>query len=156
VAGTENVAGVLAMMAAWESRERCMNGAARSERQSWRDQFLGWLVQSYPDCRIVGESADRLWNTVSVLMPAQVDCRRRWIVQLDRAGIAASTGSACSSGKEQPSHVLLAMGVPELETDRMIRFSSGWETTEADWLALREGIREAGNRLVAPVDPKGS
>lgn len=147
-AGTENVPGVLAMMAAWEAREPLASAPALGERVAWRDRFLDWLLTSYPECRIVGTGAERLWNTASVLMPPHADCRRRWIVQLDRAGVAASTGSACSSGKEQASHVLLAMGCPENETDRMIRFSAGWDTRETDWESLAQKIVEAGNRLV--------
>lgn len=146
-AGTENVPGVLAMLAAWESREALGASSQIAERLAWRDHFLEWLVKWYPECRVVGAGSERLWNTGSILMPPQADCRRRWIVQLDRVGVAASTGSACSSGKEQPSPVLLAMGYPMGETDRMIRFSSGWETCEADWRLLAEKVMEAANRL---------
>ena len=77
---------------------------------------------------------------VSALLPG--DCRARWVVKLDKAGFAVSTGSACASGKEAPSHVLQAMGVAEEDTDRVVRFSSGWETTADDWQALAEGLAE--------------
>ncbi len=49
-------------------------------------------------------------------------------------------GSACASGKEAPSHVLTAMGLAADETDRVVRFSSGWETTAEDWQALAKGV----------------
>jgi cysteine desulfurase len=68
-------------------------------------------------------------------------------VKLDKLGIAASTGSACSSGKEKPSHVLETMGLGDGSSDRMLRFSAGWETTESDWTALLEAIRDAARQL---------
>jgi cysteine desulfurase len=55
------------------------------------------------------------------------------VVRLDRLGFAVSTGSACSSGKEVPSPVLKSMGRPPGVSDRMIRISSGWETSPAAW-----------------------
>ncbi len=51
---------------------------------------------------------------------------------LDLAGVAVSAGSACSSGKVTPSHVLTGMGLPEAAAREAVRFSLGWETTEAD------------------------
>jgi cysteine desulfurase len=76
-------------------------------------------------------------------MPPASDCRQRWVVKLDKLGFAVSTGSACASGKEKPSQVLTAMGYESAESDRMLRFSAGWETTKADWEALREGVKQA-------------
>jgi cysteine desulfurase len=64
----------------------------------------------------------------------------RWLTKLDKAGFAVSTGSACTTGKEEPSHVLAAMGFKPAEAHRVLRFSSGWETTEADWDALANGL----------------
>jgi len=75
------------------------------------------------------------------------DCRARWVVKLDKAGFAVSTGSACASGKEAPSHVLTAMGVPEEDTDRVVRFSSGWETTVEDWQAIAKGLNTVAREL---------
>jgi cysteine desulfurase len=66
------------------------------------------------------------------------DCRRRWVVRLDKAGFAVSTGSACSSGKEKPSHVVTAMQFDSTHSDRMLRFSAGWDTTRDDWDALAD------------------
>jgi cysteine desulfurase len=69
------------------------------------------------------------------------------VVRLDRLGFATSTGSACSSGREKPSYVLLAMGYPPEQAGRMIRFSSGWTTDQADWQALLEGILETAGSM---------
>jgi cysteine desulfurase len=59
---------------------------------------------------------------------------------LDKAGFAVSTGSACTTGKEEPSHVLAAMGYKTAQAMRAVRFSAGWETNETDWDALLKGI----------------
>ncbi len=147
-AGTENLAGILAMIVALEEREAAMNAA--SGRLAWREQFEQRLTSAVPGIRIVGAGAERLWNTVSVIMPGTDDCRRRWVVVMDKLGFAVSTGSACSTGKEKPSHVLTAMGIAPDEAGRALRFSSGWETREEDWGHLLDGViaatKEKGRR----------
>ena len=70
------------------------------------------------------------------------DGQQRWVVKLDKLGFAVSTGSACSSGKEEPSHVIAAMGYSPHEAGRVLRFSSGWETAEEDWQALLEALQK--------------
>ena len=135
-AGTENVAGVLSMIAALAEREVALASDTIIEREAWRNAFAGNLT----DATILGKGEGRLWNTVSALLPG--DCRARWVVKLDKAGFAVSTGSACASGKEAPSHVHTAMGLAADETDRVVRFSSGWETTADDWQALAKGVAE--------------
>ena len=141
-AGTQNVAGTLAMMAAWQLRERQIAAGESPVREQWRDRFIAELSNKLPDFELLGRGAPRLWNTVSALMPRLQDCRRRWIVRLDKMGFAVSTGSACASGKEKPSHVVTAMGIDSRKSDRMLRFSSGWETTAEDWDHLRNAIVE--------------
>lgn len=146
-AGTENLPGVLAMTAAWAERERQLATGETVEREAWRDQFIADLRAALPESEVLGEQAPRLWNTVAALMPPTEDCRRRWVVQLDKLGFAVSTGSACASGKEQPSHVLLAMGCDPAKSDRMLRFSAGWETTATDWSALRDAVGTSARRM---------
>jgi len=68
------------------------------------------------------------------------DRKHQWVLRLDKAGFAVSTGSACTTGKEEPSHVLAAMGVKTAQAMRVVRFSAGWETTEADWDALVKAV----------------
>ena len=99
-AGTENVPGVLGMMAALEAREKAMT--ALDEKRQMQSDFQTQLAAAIPELQIVGQDAPRLWNTISVIMP-EVDCRQRWVVKMDRFGFAVSTGSACSSGLEAPS-----------------------------------------------------
>jgi cysteine desulfurase len=135
-AGTENVPGILSMVAALEIREQQMRNASPPGEARLFEKALAGLA---PGREIVGGTAERLWNTVSVLMP-QADCEQRWVVKLDKLGFAVSTGSACSSGKEQPSHVLTAMGYSASEASRALRFSCSWETTPEEWQALAEAV----------------
>lgn len=143
-AGTENVAGVLAMVAALEEREASLaRGGEMAARLAVRGDFEAKLARDVAGAEIVGSATDRLWNTVSVVLPELADCRLRWVVKLDKLGFAVSTGSACASGKEETSHVLAAMGVSAGEASRVLRCSGGWETREEDWVALRGGLVRA-------------
>jgi cysteine desulfurase len=137
--GTENVAGVVAMVAALEECEALLAKSLHQERSRWQEEFEAMLTKKLAGCEIVGGSVPRLWNTVAALMP-QADCQQRWVVKLDKGGFAVSTGSACASGKEKPSHVLNAMGYAPDQSSRMLRFSSGWATGEEEWNQLLEGI----------------
>jgi cysteine desulfurase len=150
-AGTENVAGVLAMIAALEVRERQLAAHEQRARESWRDEFVAELLAALPGTELVGTGHSRLWNTVSALMPEAEDCRQRWVVKLDKLGFAVSTGSACSSGKEAPSHVLSAMGFLAADAGRVLRFSAGWETTSEDWTRLLDALRTVHAGMKAPV-----
>src|SRR5205809_3254916 len=138
-AGTENVAGILSMLAALEARATALARDEHKARTASRDDFVGQMLKALPGAEVVGLPSPRLWNTVSALMP-EADSQQRWVVKLDKLGFAVSTGSACSSGKEEPSHVIAAMGYPPREAGRVLRFSSGWETTEEEWSALLEGL----------------
>lgn len=143
-AGTENVAGVLAMMAALEERETMLaRDGEISTRLAIRGDFEANLACDVPGIKIIGAGTDRLWNTVSVVMPEAADRRQRWVVKLDKLGFAVSTGSACASGKEETSHVLAAMGLSATEASRVLRCSGGWETRVGDWEALRGGLAQA-------------
>lgn len=148
-AGTENLPGVMAMVAALEEREQRLGGVVPVDLLATRDTFIDELIGDLPGLEVLGADSPRLWNTVTALMPPAADCRRRWVVKLDKLGFAVSTGSACASGKEQPSHVVLAMGRPPDSSDRMLRFSAGWETTPADWADLRQALRTAAVELGA-------
>jgi cysteine desulfurase len=143
-AGTENVAGVLAMIAALEEREDALNAATSLvERTARRTEFERELLAALPGASIVGAGAPRLWNTTAAIMPELADCRQRWVVKLDKLGFAVSTGSACASGKEETSHVLAAMDVSAGAASRALRFSSGWDSSREDWLRLLDGLRRA-------------
>src|SRR6185436_5324458 len=144
--GTENVAGILSMIAALEEAESAISKSETKIRIQLQEQFETRLRKSSPDIEVIGDRAPRLWNTTAALMP-QANCQQRWVVKLDKAGFAVSTGSACASGKEKPSHVLNAMGFAPEESSRMIRFSSGWQTTAEDWQKLLDGIASVSKQM---------
>jgi cysteine desulfurase len=137
-AGTENVPIILAMLAALEAREKQLARNEHILRGVWRENFARQLLHKLPGAVIVGAGSPRLWNTVSALVPE--GSQLRWVSKLDKAGFAVSTGSACTTGKEEPSHVLAAMHFKAADAHRVLRFSSGWETTEADWDALANAL----------------
>lgn len=138
-AGTENVAIIAAMMAALEAREKQISRSEHLLRKVWRDNFEAQFLRAMPGATILGHNQPRLWNTVSALMP-EGDRKSQWVIRLDKAGFAVSTGSACTTGKEEPSHVLSAMGYKSAHALRAVRFSAGWETNEAEWDALLRAI----------------
>ncbi len=139
-AGTENVPGVLAMLAALEFRAKQIAQTGAARLAVLRDDFERGFTTCIPGSTIVSGQSPRLWNTVSALMP-ETDLEQRWVVKLDKLGVAASTGSACASGKEEPSHVLRAMGYSAAQAARALRFSAGWDTTADEWDALLEALK---------------
>ncbi|MBU6409018.1 MAG: cysteine desulfurase [Verrucomicrobia bacterium] len=147
-AGTENVPIILAMMAALEAREKQMGRGEHVLRGVWRENFEKGFLKDLPGAAIVGRSAPRLWNTVAALMPG--GGQWRWLSKLDKAGYAVSTGSACTTGKEEPSHVLAAMHIKPADAHRVLRFSSGWETTENDWDSLAKALLNIQEEFQAP------
>ncbi len=136
-AGTENYPAVAGMMAAWRSLEPRLSECRRlgEEHRSWAESTL---EQRLPGIQFVGAGAERLWNTTMFIVPAHDN--RRWLTRLNRRGIAVSTGSACSSGRENPSRVLQATGYDFSSMGRTIRVSAGWDTTMEDWQALVEAL----------------
>jgi cysteine desulfurase len=150
-AGTQNIPATLAMIETWKFREQQISAGEHCIRERWRSSFVEQIHSNIPNFELVGGAAPRLWNTVSALMPPMEDCRRRWVVRLDKEGFAVSTGSACASGKENPSYVLTAMGFPPEKSDRMLRFSSGWETSREDWDALAAAVIEVCTAESSPL-----
>jgi len=130
-AGTQNVAGAAALVAALGAcADRFLEVPERLRR---RVEMETALLSALPGAAILGVERPRLWNTIAVVAPQLADCRQRWVVRLDAAGVAASSGSACASGREAPSRVLSAMGIPAGASDRVLRLSGGWDTETADW-----------------------
>jgi cysteine desulfurase len=127
-AGTENVAGIVGMGEAAEWIQQ--NLAQESEGiRKLRDQLEEGLLQSCPDCRINGRGSDRLPNTSNVSFRYLEG--ESILVLLDQFGICASTGSACTAGSSEPSHVLRAMGVAADWLQGAVRFSlSRFNTAE--------------------------
>ncbi|MEZ5330001.1 MAG: hypothetical protein R3F19_33560 [Verrucomicrobiales bacterium] len=116
-----------------------------AEQQQHRTWAENEITAAIPGTRIVGEKSDRLWNTILCILPAHDN--RRWLTRLNRLGFCVSTGSACSSGKENPSRVLQAMGYCYEDMGRTLRISSGWETSQANWEALIGAMKEVSAEL---------
>ena len=135
--GTEDFPGVVAMVSALAEAEQ-KKVFQESERLRWRGLFEQSVRVAVPGLKVVAAGAERLWNTVSLCMPHTEN--HRWITRLDKLGFQVSIGSACATAKEGPSHVLAAMGLASGEAKRVIRVSSGWETSEADWKTLAEAL----------------
>lgn len=142
--GTEDYPAVAAWLAAWVDAER-VKVLSESERVAWREEFERTVSARIERVEIVGAHADRLWNTVSVIMPAHDN--RRWVALLDKRGFAVSTGSACAAGKDGPSHVLASLGVSPDKIRRVLRLSSGWSTTREEWVALAEAFASVHREL---------
>jgi len=97
-----------------------------------------------PDLVIFGERADRVGNVSNFAVPGLKNAVA--MMGLDLKGISISSGSACSSGKVGPSHVLKAMGVPAELSECAMRLSVGWNSTEADIAAFLAGFSEVLGR----------
>ncbi len=145
--GTEDLPSIAAAAAALIEAEQS-KVFLEEERLRWRRAFEHEIVAALPSTRLVASDADRLWNTVSLILPQAENTR--WVAKLDKRGFAVSTGSACAAGKEGPSHVLAALGIPPEEARRVIRISSGWDTTDADWQSLLAAILEVAVEIVPP------
>ena len=142
--GTENVAGAVALgrAALLAAREQ----AEEAHRlRALRDRLAERLLAEVQDLSVNGEGADIAPHVLNVSV-AGADSEAL-LMHLDLAGIAASSGSACSTGAVEPSHVLVAMGVPRELALGAIRFSFGRESTEDDV----ERVAEAMPGVVAKV-----
>ncbi len=143
-AGTENVLAIAGFGAAARA---CLRSTADEAARLFRlrDCLADVVREAAQDAVIFGEASPRLPNTLCFAVPG-VEAATL-VIALDLAGVAASSGSACSSGKVTPSHVLGAMGVrPELARGA-IRLSLGWTSSDADVERFAEAFRAALNRM---------
>ena len=127
-AGTENVTGIVSFGAAAREVPRLLANAPRI--RGLRDQIETSVRRIAPQTKVFGDSLARLPNTSCIALPNVTS--ETQVMRLDLAGVAVSAGSACSSGKIAPSHVLLAMGISPADAKSAIRISLGWNSTEAD------------------------
>jgi cysteine desulfurase len=128
-AGTENVAGIVGLGVA--AREAAAKLAAEGVRLSGlRDRLEAGILEGVAGSARNGAAAPRVPNTTNISFDRTE--AESLLIALDLEGIAVSTGSACSSGTLEPSHVLRAMGLSAHRTQNSIRFSLGAGTTEAE------------------------
>jgi cysteine desulfurase len=137
--GTENTAGIVGMGAA------AMAAAGRAVTSEMRDAFEARVREEISGVTVNGDVAHRLPNT-SHLSFDSCDAAGLLIL-LDEAGIACSAGSACMTGKQQPSHVQLAMGIPEARAKSSLRVSFSKLSTMEEALAAAAGLRKAVEKL---------
>jgi cysteine desulfurase len=128
-AGTENVPALVGLGVAADVARQKM--AAEAPRLSaLRDRLEAGVVSTVPGTERNGAASPRVPNTTNISID-RVEAESL-LIGLDLAGIAVSSGSACSSGSLEPSHVLKAMGLPHARTLGSIRFSLGAANTDAD------------------------
>ena len=132
-AGSENTAGIVGFGVAAELAAEDLADVARVTRL--RDRIETEI--SALGGALIGVGVPRLCNTACIAMPGMP--AETQVMGFDLAGIAVSAGSACSSGKVGPSHVLDAMGIDRDLASRAVRISLGWRTTEGDVERIIEG-----------------
>ncbi|HLB73209.1 MAG TPA: aminotransferase class V-fold PLP-dependent enzyme, partial [Sedimentisphaerales bacterium] len=126
-AGTENVPGIVGLGKACELAARNIK-VENTRAKALRDRLEKAILESCPDCRINGDPENRLPNTTNISF--EFIEGEAILLMLDKYGICASSGSACTSGSLEPSHVLRAMGVPFTAAHGSIRFSLSRYNTE--------------------------
>src|SRR5438477_4284841 len=144
--GTENVAGVVGLGAAL--RLAAERRVAESNRQArLRDALIAGVRTRIPDATLTGHPTDRLPNNASFCFSGTQG--EALVVSLDLEGFSASSGSACTSGDTEPSHVLLALGLERELAQGSLRLTLGWDTTAADVDALLAALPRIVARLRA-------
>ena len=144
--GTENLPGIVGFAAAAESSTATL-AADVARMLALREQLEAGLLALHGDVVVLGATAPRLPNTVCLrfgLLDAE-----QVLNKLERAGVVASSGAACSAGGTQPSHVLLAMGASREEAKASVRLSLGRETTTDDITQTLNAVRRAVLPLMA-------
>jgi cysteine desulfurase len=120
--GTENLAGAVGFAVALELAEQ--ERVRRSERTAARrDAFIARVLASVPEARLTGDDRRRLPGTASFTFAGVSG--EAVLLELERRGIVSSSGSACAAGSDEPSHVLLALGIPSDIALTSVRFTFG-------------------------------
>ena len=149
-AGTENIPGIVGYGVAAERAARTMEERTAKEREV-RDYLINKIETEIPYCRLNGHRTLRLPNNVNFSF--QFIEGESLLIMLDMEGICASSGSACTSGSLDPSHVLLAIGLPHEIAHGSLRLTISEETTKEDVDFVVEKIKEivARLRIMSPL-----
>jgi len=143
-AGTENVPGIVGLGKACELAAK--NTKEENKRvKCLRDKLEGAILEKCPGCQLNGDKDNRLPNTSNISF--EYIEGEAILLMLDKYGICASSGSACTSGSLEPSHVLRAMGVPFTAAHGSIRFSLSRYNTEKEVDYTIEKMPEIVNKL---------
>ena len=147
-AGTENVPGIVGFGAAIKAAMASRDGDMGRVENLRKRLEIG--LRQTPGVFVFSENAPRLPNTTLFTVPGLK--AETAVIGFDLEGIAVSSGSACSSGKVQPSHVLEAMGFGPEPAKGAVRLSLGWSTTEADIDCCLEAWRKLASALLKGYD----
>ena len=145
-AGTENTAGIVGLGAAIELA--CSNMEENARRMTaLRNRLMEGIEREIPYVKLNGHRTERLPNNVNYSI--EFIEGESILLMLDMNGIAASSGSACTSGSLDPSHVLLALGLPHEIAHGSVRLTLGDDTTEEDVDYVIEVLKKTAERLRA-------
>lgn len=143
-AGTENIPGIVGYGVAAERAARTMEERTAKEREV-RDYMIEKIKAEVPYCKLNGHSTLRLPNNVNFSF--QFIEGESLLIMLDMEGICASSGSACTSGSLDPSHVLMAIGLPHEIAHGSLRLTISDETTKEDVDFVVEKVKEIVEKL---------
>jgi cysteine desulfurase len=143
-AGTENVPGIVGFGKACELAEKTLTERMEEETKL-RDHLIHRLLSEIPGCRLNGDPKKRLPNNVNVIFPGIRG--ESILISLDMMGIEASSGSACTAGSLDPSHVLLALGLSEEEALGELRLTISDTTTKEEIDQCVDALKEIVHRL---------
>lgn len=143
-AGTENVPGIVGIGTAAERAARTMEERAGKEKEL-RDYMISRIEAEIPYCRLNGHRVRRLPNNVNFSFRFVEG--ESLLIMLDMKGICASSGSACTSGSLDPSHVLLAIGLPHEIAHGSLRMTLGEDTTKEDIDIVVDALKEIVQNL---------
>ena len=143
-AGTENVPAIVGYGVAAKRAAETMEERTAKEREL-RDYFIERIQKEIPYVKLNGHPQKRLPNNINISF--RFIEGESLLIMLDMKGIAGSSGSACTSGSLDPSHVLLAIGLPHEIAHGSLRLSLGADTTKEDLDYTLEQIKEIVNRL---------
>ncbi len=142
--GTENVPGIVALGKACELAGQHL-AEENTRVRALRDRLQDKIMASCPDCMINGDTDNRLPNTLNISF--EYIEGEAILLMLNQYGICASSGSACTSGSLEPSHVLRAMGVPFTAAHGSIRFSLSRYNTQEEVDRIADVMPKIVNRL---------
>lgn len=143
-AGTENVPGIVGLASAARRAMRIMEEKTKKE-QMLRDYLVEKILERIPYCRLNGDTKKRLPNNVNISFSFIEG--ESLLIMLDMEGICASSGSACTSGSLDPSHVLLAIGLPHEQAHGSLRMTLSEENTIEQMDRTVEAIERIVKRL---------
>lgn len=124
-AGTYNVAGIVAMVAAMEAVAADREGF-RDRTGTERETFESIILDGWHRANVTAADSDRLPHISHIRFPGML--AETLLIRLDQTGLAAAAGSACQSGAVEPSYMLKAMGFSDVASGECVRFSFGWDT----------------------------